>query len=319
MKDFDLKHLLSSYNIKYKPDGNSLKVRCLNPAHSDKNPSLNISTLDPHLYHCFSCGFKGNKYSLVKHLSGKSWNDYNGIEDRPSYEFVSSLSRKSFPEKKTEFTEVTLDGNLDYVTSHPEAVPYILSRGINHAFLLKYNVSYTTYAEVNGTKYVKRLCIPLCMDGKVVNIEGRAIYKDIKPKVLYAKGTSTNFLFDYDNLNRNAPLYVVEGIMHLPNLFELGYRNITATFGSRITKNQMKQLKEFKKIILIPDNDEAGLKMIEDLEEALDDREFNIVFLPTDVNDVGEATLDQLKESLDNKISSVDYFVSGLFNKPLNW
>ena len=55
--------LLQERKIDFKPSGRDYLVKCLNPEHEDKNPSMRIDNVTG-VYNCFSCGFKGSIFKL---------------------------------------------------------------------------------------------------------------------------------------------------------------------------------------------------------------------------------------------------------------
>ena len=59
----DVETLLKNKDIYFIPKGSDFLVRCLNPEHEDKNPSMRIDQITG-IYQCFSCGFKGIIYKL---------------------------------------------------------------------------------------------------------------------------------------------------------------------------------------------------------------------------------------------------------------
>jgi len=88
----------------------------------------------------------------------------------------------------------------------------------------------------------------------------------MKPKVLYEKNSALKeTIWNIDNLNPEEKLYLVEGIGSIPKIWNKISTNVTCTFGSTITQSQIDYLKKFKMIVIIPDRDEAGRKMIETL------------------------------------------------------
>lgn len=50
--------LLQEMRVPFKQSGDWLTCLCLNPAHSDNNPSMRVHTTEGH-YICFACGAKG--------------------------------------------------------------------------------------------------------------------------------------------------------------------------------------------------------------------------------------------------------------------
>jgi len=51
---------------------------------------------------------------------------------------------------------------------------------------------------------------------------------------------------------------VVEGFFDVMRLYDMGYRNVLATNGSRISRVHWEYLRPYKKIVHLPDNDFAG-------------------------------------------------------------
>ena len=53
--------LLTDKQIYFMPKGGDFLVRCLNPDHEDRNPSMRIDQITG-IFNCLSCGFKGNLF-----------------------------------------------------------------------------------------------------------------------------------------------------------------------------------------------------------------------------------------------------------------
>jgi 5S rRNA maturation endonuclease (ribonuclease M5) len=115
------------------------------------------------------------------------------------------------------------------------------------------------------------------------------------PKVWYPGNTEINkTIFNIDNLDYNKTLYVCEGFASLPKLMKVFGNNVTCTFGSQITEDQINYLKKFKKIVIIPDDDEAGLHMVEILHKDIKD---TIYVLPIEIEDTDENFEEELKNT----------------------
>jgi len=71
-----------------------------------------------------------------------------------------------------------------------------------------------------------------------------------------------DFIFNQENLDFSKELYVKEGISGIAKIWNHISKNVTATLSSNVTTEQFKILSKFKRIILVPDLDEAGKKMI---------------------------------------------------------
>ena len=58
-----VEELLNNKKITFQPKGKDFLVSCLNPNHADRNPSMRVDQITG-VYNCFSCGFKGNVFTL---------------------------------------------------------------------------------------------------------------------------------------------------------------------------------------------------------------------------------------------------------------
>jgi DNA primase len=138
-----------------------------------------------------------------------------------------------------------------------------------------------------------------------------------KTKVLHPRNSKTDTLFNFDKIDNSKPVIIVEGIFDLPVVWELN-KNCVALLGASLSKNQIAQLKTIQQLIIIPDNDEAGLNLISSLDEVLN-IDFDIAFLPKEVKDPGEATKKIIEHALLNKINVVDYLKKEYFEQKLSW
>lgn len=104
----------------------------------------------------------------------------------------------------------------------------------------------------------------------------------LQTKVLYPPGAVVNrTIFNIDFLDFSKPLYLVEGIGSVPKIYLQISNNVSCVFGSNISSEQIEYLKNFPEIIIIPDNDLAGLKMI----KAIADEIPNSFVIPIGVDD----------------------------------
>jgi len=96
-------------------------------------------------------------------------------------------------------------------------------------------------------------------------------------------------LYDIDVLNKEEPLYVVEGLTKLAVLrTDPFFKNSTATFGAGLNARQLYLLSQFDQVVMIPDADEAGMRSVRRLKESMD-HEFKILELPKlGIKDVGD-------------------------------
>ena len=118
--------------------------------------------------------------------------------------------------------------------------------------------------------YVNRIMFPLYnLSGKIVGYSGRIYngedtnkYVNTKETKIFKKG---ELLYNYhrakEEVRISKKLIVVEGFMDVIRLYSVGIKNVIATMGTAITKEQALQMKKLTTdIILCFDGDDAGAK-----------------------------------------------------------
>ena len=306
------------------------------PFREDKNPSMvmykdNLMCID------FANGYKKGLFKLVEELTGQKFTEFTGIDpkDLSSMMFFKDLPKKKDPgiaDSERVFhgvqeLKLRVGGLIDYNPWNNKVVlDYLRSRHISDEFIKAFSIGYTRYAEVlfkpdimakipPGTLFKDRLCIPLIFEGRVQSMEGRDFTRRQKPKVLYPKNGTVQFLFNYDNLDKHKPLVVTEGIMDLPYIWDHITKNVTCVFGAHITPLQRRQLNEFDMVIFCPDIDDAGDSMLTQAEEFMEN-EYYIAKL--EWGDPGETDFEQMTYVIEHPQSAVDFLLesSGLFDVP---
>lgn len=122
----------------------------------------------------------------------------------------------------------------------------------------------------NGTVdiYYNRIMFPLYdLSGRVVGYSGRIYDEESTSKYINTKETEIfkkgELLYNYhrakDECRMKNKVIVVEGFMDVIRLYASGIKNVVATMGTAVTKNQALLIKKMaKEIILLFDGDEAG-------------------------------------------------------------
>ena len=251
------------------PDTKEIMVSC--PLHGhDKNPSMGIN-LEKGVYNCFACGASGSIESLFYKVTGSSLRKTLNINDDPFSRFAIPLTK---PKEEDDYKLKTVYINYNArdfseIKTSPDCIEYLKKRGIGESSVRASNCKYVEETRINGTLFKKRLIIPVKENGRIISFEGRDITGQQTPKVLYPKNCSVNTLFDIDLLDKNQPLFAVEGLM---DLFVLracrSFKNSTSIFGANLTKRQIKLMSEFPSVVYIPDSDDAGERTISILKSS---------------------------------------------------
>jgi len=298
------------------------------PFREDKNPSMVLYKDDLGCVD-FAGDFAGSFFSFVKKSTGQNINQIIGVTNeeilnKKYWEGKNEVKNRVFAKDLTldDFKMTDYEGHIDFDFSKCEAAQkYLDSRFITKEFKEFFNIGYTRYIRIyrspkinlthrtlKGTVFEQRICIPIIMSNTTVSIEGRDWTRLKKRKCVYPKGSTTRFLFNYDNLDKTKPLVVVEGIMDTPRIWSFITKNISCLFGNMFKTEQKEQLKEFPKITLLVDMDKGGRQMISNMEKFYED-EFWIAQLPS--GDPGDSSnsVQDLEYALTHEISSTEYLL----------
>jgi DNA primase len=320
---FDIETIIQMLGLKMKKMNGYFLGKC--PFHEDKNPSFAIKS-NTGYFTCYKGCDSGSINKLVYLLTNQSIYKFLDIKDVNSFVFKNSLRKKEKEIDESIFfkkPEIVINGEFLDCNKSEEVKEYLIKRKVDNYFVESFDIKYCRNAYINGTRFINRILIPIYEYGNLLGYEGRDFTSTQKPKVLYNKGCSSAHLFNLDNLSYDDPLIVCEGMWDVAQIYSNITENVTHLFGAKVSSKQKEELKNFKEIILFVDNDEAGLSVINQIDEFYDENEFYIAVPPKEGMDPGDCTLEEIKECLNKKQLCIDYLLnkhSLLFDKrPLSW
>ena len=230
-----------------------------------KRGGFNFTTTNVISYHCFNCGYTTGwhggsvlGYKFINLLTGIN------IEDSVVNKLkIESLKEKDQdivvePERKVnlDWESVALPNNSIPISDkvNKKVLSYLQSRGKGIYENWDFYWSPDTYMDLNN-----RIIVPCYFKNKTVGWVSRHIKpnKDTTPK--YYVNVQRDYLFNVDQLYTKDRKYVilVEGPFDAIGIDGVGL------LGSQVTDIQAEFLNSFnKKIILVPDRDRAGKKLI---------------------------------------------------------
>lgn len=316
--DIDLLSLLTQNGVEYTDHGHYVKIQCINPAHEDKTPSMTILK-DNGFAKCWSCGATYSYGQLVYALTGAP--PFKNTEEAYSASFKNTLSKNKIIKKdfRKKERKLIMKGQLRNPLSNKEVMDFLDSIYINKEIIREFRIQYMLKGSMTFIKTDKmtpiynRICIPLYENKQIVNYECRDFTGKGKPKVLYPKGGKSDILFNYDNLDFEKPLYIVEGIKSALRIYSLGYKNVTATLGASLGKNQIQLIRKMEQPILFPDNDRAGHNMVEQFEKTIGTYP-KVTFMEVEGYDPADGTVDELRYALTNPYSSITKYYIKVYN-----
>lgn len=163
----------------------------------------------------------------------------------------------------------------------------------------------------------KRIVFPTFLKGKVcAGLEGRFInfnadivgmdtatkywvYTHSPKKGDAPRSNSGIVWFRQSKLRLSKPVVLAEGVFDAARIYQ-HYRNVTAISGAFISPAKLAYLKQFKQVILLPDNDATGERSALTLKELYP--AVQIVRVPTRYKDAGEMPSAEMRSLLEEHL-----------------
>lgn len=256
---------------------------CLNPEHKDNNPSM-MYTSKYEICHCFSCGVSYDIFDLV----GLDYN-LNNFRDQLLkikelyFGYIPSVKKKDIEDNKVyDYTNYFNKCLKDISKSD-----YLQSRGITNDLISKYNIGYDEERNL--------VVFPI---SKNCYFARSTINKDKRK----SKGKSDIWNRQYlKDSNENSLIYVTEGIIDGlslevidPNIKVISINGV-GNINSLV--NAIKKENYIGYIVVVFDNDSAGIKASEELVEELAKINVNS-FSNTLISNFGADTCTDLNKAL---------------------
>lgn len=268
------------------------------PFHSERTPSFYIHKIDL-IGHCFGCGVAGRLDLLVaKHL---------GIAPTKARD---RLGLKHLP---------WLD---NYVPEpdpiYPNSWIHAWKRISNHPYLTQraYADEAIEAFECRWDPSTRRIVFPhICPDGRVVGAVGRAT-DGREPKYhFYWNADKGQEVWTHRGfwLERSREKVIVcEGILDALRWYTAGFHNVVALIGAQATKRQLRTLREYDRVVLALDNDQAGKAGALAMEHALKGScSIEYAVYPSYAKDAGDLSPAELIEVANNTITPLEMKLYG--------
>lgn len=286
----DVLALLDALGIVGRRSGDQLVAPC--PSHDGQKPSWKIRVAGDRagLHHCFSCGFEGGPAALVvavrKIELSAARSFLQAFSTRPAIgppPTIAQYERKIPEEKRLLYPK----GTVALWRSPPEelrpAIDYLLGRGLLSEEIERYAIG-AVPEEIRG--YGGRVIVPVVVNGVMVDFVARLfVERRLASKALSGRkdaGARKEYaLWGYDELDPALEVaHVVEGIWGRIALLRAGIRNVVAACGSAWSAERTELLAPWPRIVLVPDGDAAGAKLVERAGSLRFDHELAVAQLP---------------------------------------
>lgn len=321
----NVEEILQQNNIQYEDKGEAVKVLC--PFHADHHPSASIYK-ESGSFKCFACK-KGPLpfHEYIKQVTG------NELDYKPQYTIYES-KKKNQSLKQADYT---IDGELFNIFDNQFVREYCWSIGLTDEFIEQFDVKYFKKATFDDPRiqdktkiksFYNRIIIPCVFEGKILNYECRDFTRRSPVKVLYPLMAENDFFFNWDNINLDEEVFVVEGIKGLSHPWSYYSHNIVSSFGKMLKDNQKKLLCKAKKVCRIVDNDENKINIktgrpVDNILECIEEMdefypyEYTIAYPPFVGTDTANLNRVQIRNMIQNKKTASDILIerSGFFKK----
>lgn len=267
----------------------------------DRHPSWWINTVTgAHI--CFSCGYKGNVYTLVRDLKGIDYHDAKEfIENQAEIPADSLLRRiKDLPHfVKPEEEPIGMSEARLAVYSEPPAFElkkrFLTAEAAKHHGVLW---------DVNHSAWILPIRHPDTYDLMGWQEKG-ASGRFFRNQPAGVKKSKTVFGVE---VMATDILVVVESPLDVVRLRCAGVEGAISTFGAIVSEEQAKIMRRADKVIATFDKDEAGLKAAESMRPFARKYGLNLFFFDytgIDVKDPGDMGVNEIHRGIENAKSYV--------------
>lgn len=305
----DIKPILANLQIEIEVErGDEITALC--PGHElrtgrvDQNPSWSINS-ETGVHHCFSCGYKGNILTLVAEQK-EFYTEWNRLDLDGAKEWLRQNSKIDLQTLIKQMEDI----KESYIAI-PKPVPMSEARlalfstsipkvALDSRLLLESSAEhYGILWDTHNSRWI--LPIRTWEDNELLGWQEKGMkdryFKNVPTGVSKSKTMFNSYNTEYDNR-----MIVVESPLDAVRLHSAGIEGGLASFGTSISPDQFKILRETKDLTFAFDNDDAGrtasLRMLDLCRKTgLECKFFN--YSGIDFKDIGEMTDDLIHRGLE--------------------
>lgn len=279
--------------------GNDFIIYC--PYHNNtRTPAAEVAK-DSGLFFCFGCQTTKNLEEFVMFITGRTYFEAaRYIKSKETETNIESVINKAMyaPPDFIQYDEVLIKRLNNQALESPRAMRYYSNRLITEDSVKKFSLGYSEKQDM--------VTIPVhSPDGMTLGFVGRSVEgKEFKNTPGLPK---SKILFNLHRVKASKIVYVVESSFDAIRLDQVGFPAV-ATLGANVSSSQIELLKRyFTGVVLVADNDDAGMIMAERLTEKMGNL-VTIIRPDKRYKDIGDMTDDEIRTlefQFDNVIDSM--------------
>jgi DNA primase len=271
------------------------------PYHNNNRTPAGEVSKESGLFFCFGCQTTRSLIELIMHMTGRTYFEtvrfIKSKETETDIEAVINKALHQMPDF-VQYDELLIKRLNKQALESPRAMSYFEGRRLTKESVVKFDLGFSEKQD--------SVVIPMqSPDGMSIGFVARTIEgKEFKNTPGLPK---SKILFNLHRVKASKTVYVVESSFDAIRLDQVGFPAV-ATLGANVSSSQIELLKRyFTGVVLVADNDEAGIIMAEKLTEKMG----NLVTVITPdkgYKDIGDMTDDEIKTlefQFDNAIHSM--------------
>jgi DNA primase len=271
------------------------------PYHNNNRTPAGEVSKESGLFFCFGCQTTRSLVELIMHMTSRTYFEtvrfIKSKETETDIEAVINKALHQLPDF-VQYDELLIKRLNKQALDSPRAMTYFEGRRLTKESVIKFDLGFSEKQD--------SVVIPMqSPDGMSIGFVARTIEgKEFKNTPGLPK---SKILFNLHRVKASKIVYVVESSFDAIRLDQVGFPAV-ATLGANVSSSQIELLKRyFTGVVLVADNDDAGMIMAERLTEKMGNL-VTIIRPDKKYKDIGDMTDDEIRTlefQFDNVIDSM--------------
>jgi len=271
------------------------------PYHNNNRTPAGEVSKESGLFFCFGCQTTRSLIELIMHMTARTYFEtVRFIKSKETETDIESVINKALHQMPdfVQYDELLIKRLNKQALESPRAMSYFEGRRLTKESVVKFDLGFSEKQD--------SVVIPMqSPDGMSIGFVARTIEgKEFKNTPGLPK---SKILFNLHRVKASKIVYVVESSFDAIRLDQVGFPAV-ATLGANVSSSQIELLKRyFTGVVLVADNDEAGVIMSEKLIEKMGNL-VTVIKPDKGYKDIGDMTDDEIRTlefQFDNSIHSM--------------